>query len=168
MPTAPRIPAAAPLRLGLVLAMSLALPTSVVVAGDAPERMPGLWEIVVTTPGAAHPERNFHICVAQGADDVLAQVEAEPGVACGTQAWRRDNDRWKVEDACHGERGEWRRHGVFGGDFHYNFQGDLTIEDPAGRRVLQVDGRRLAPCRTLKPGEFVIKGENGVNLNRVP
>ena len=62
--------------------------------------------------------------------------------------------------------------GKFGGDFQYNFQGELsTSYTPALNGVTtehtEIEGRRLAPCRGDQPvGTFLIKGQNGVgNLN---
>ena len=145
--------------LALLTLLQLPLPA----LADAPQRMHGLWEVSVAEAGV--PARSFHICV--GADDqVFAQVDPAAG-DCGPATWRREGHYRHVAQSCKGAGGETMRSGRFGGDFQYNYQGELHVRavGAQGDRVLQVEARRLAPCKNLEPGEFVAKGQNGVNLN---
>lgn len=138
--------------------------SSAVIAAEGPLPMEGLWEIVVTPKGASEPERQLHVCVRDLSGDVFAHVEA--GLDCAASEWQQNGPRWQMADRCTGPQGNVQRSGVFGGDFAYNFQGDLLTRRDGASRTLQVDGRRLSPCRDLQPGEIRIKGENGINLNR--
>jgi len=138
---------------------------------QAPQRMPGLWMMNTTVTGIPDVVRNYHICVAQDADDSLAHPNI-PVTSCGEQTWQRDRHFTYLDATCVLESGAVTLTGKFGGDFQYNFQGELTLTyDPPvdGVDVVTVsyEGRRLAPCKDhLERGVFLIQGENGIgNLN---
>jgi hypothetical protein len=145
----------------IALMSILHLPLSA--TADAPQRMHGLWEISVAEAGA--PTRSFHICVGAG-DEMFAQVDPQAG-DCSPASWGRDAHYRYVAQNCSGPGGEIVRSGRFAGDFQYNYQGELRqrVVGADTDRTLEIEGRRLAPCKRLKPGEFVVKGHNGVNLN---
>lgn len=138
---------------------------------DKPLRMPGLWQMTAVVSGVPDTVRNFHFCVEPDADQPLAH----PSVSvpdCPEQNWRQDRLTKHLSASCADDSGMVTMRGVFGGDFQYNFQGDLTLQyDPPRDGVSEVaisyEGRRLAPCKdTLKRGVFLIQGQDGVgNLN---
>lgn len=139
---------------------------------EAPQRMPGLWLVNHGPTGERAKASSFHICVGkQDGDDVLAT----PGNAlgnCRDQAWSKEGAYMYYRAVCDAKGSTATVEGRFAGDFQYNFQGELsTSYAPALNGVsterTEIDGRRLAPCRSDQPvGTFLIKGQNGVgNLN---
>ncbi len=149
----------------LLAVLLLAAAPVQVAAADAPQRLPGLWEVNVNAAG--EPERSFHLCVGAGGDDVFVHMDAQPA-ECEPARWQRDGAWLRAESNCRSAAGAVLRSARFAGDFQYNFQGEVSLRPAAGQganRLLHVDGRRLAPCKALKPGEWELKGSNGRNLN---
>jgi hypothetical protein len=138
---------------------------------DKPLRMPGLWQMTAVVSGIPDTVRNFHFCVVPDADQPLAH----PSVSvpdCPEQSWRQDRLTKNLTASCADDSGTVAMRGVFGGDFQYNFQGDLTLQydpprDGLSEVTISYEGRRLAPCKdTLKRGVFLIQGQDGIgNLN---
>lgn len=139
---------------------------------DNPIRLSGLWLMNTTHVGAAPQTSSFHVCVGSPVrDDVLAH----PGSVlanCREERWSKDEHYSYYQAVCDAKGGSAAVDGKFFGDFKYNFQGELTttFSSPGdGVKVskMDIDGRRLAPCRgDLPEGKFLIKGEEGVgNLN---
>lgn len=136
-----------------------------------PQRLAGLWMMNTTVTGLTNTVNTYHMCVAPEADDALAHPNI-PVTQCNDQTWLRDRHYAYYDATCPLENGTVTLKGQFGGDFEYNFQGELTITyDPPveGVEVVTVsyEGRRLAPCKDhLERGVFLIRGENGLgNLN---
>lgn len=139
---------------------------------DSPVRMSGLWLMNTAPLSAAAQTSSFHICIGSPArDDVLAH----PGSAlanCRDERWSKDQYYSYYHAVCDAKGGSAVVEGKFFGDFKYNFQGEFTttFSSPAdGVKVakMEIDGRRLAPCRAdLPEGKFLVKGQDGVgNLN---
>ena len=142
------------------------------VPAEAPIRMAGLWLMNTTPVGAAAQTSSFHICIgAPARDDVLAH----PGSAvqnCREERWSKDEHYTYYQASCEAKGGNAAVEARFAGDFKYNFQGEvtMTIASQAGAAEvtrMEIDGRRLAPCRGgLPESRFLIKGQDGVgNLN---
>ena len=139
---------------------------------DSPTRMSGLWLMNTTSVGAAPQGSSFHVCICSPArDDVLAH----PGSVlanCREERWSKDEHYSYYQAVCDAKGGSAAVDGKFFGDFKYNFQGELTTtfsspDDGVKVSKLEIDGRRLAPCKgDLPEGKFLIKGQDGVgNLN---
>ena len=139
---------------------------------EAPQRMPGLWLVNHGPAGETAKVASFHLCVGkQGSDAVLATPGNILG-NCRDQAWSKEGAYTYYRAVCDAKGSTATVEGKFGGDFQYNFQGELsTSYTPALNGVTtertEIEGRRLAPCRGDQPvGTFLIKGQNGVgNLN---
>ena len=128
--------------------------------------------LLTTAIAAAAQTSSFHICIGSPArDDVLAH----PGSAlanCRDERWSKDEHYSYYQAVCDAKGGSAVVEGKFFGDFKYNFQGEFTttFSSPAdGVKVakMEIDGRRLAPCRADLPEvKFLVKGQDGVgNLN---
>jgi hypothetical protein len=139
---------------------------------NGPTRMSGLWLMNTAAAKAAVQTSSFHICVGSPArDDVLAH----PGSVlanCRDERWSKDEHYSYYQAVCDAKGGPAVVEGKFFGDFKYNFQGEFTatFSSPVdGMKVAktEIDGRRLAPCKSDMPeGKFLIKGQDGVgNLN---
>jgi len=139
---------------------------------EAPIRMAGLWLMNASPAGAAAQTSSFHICIgAPARDDVLAH----PGSAlknCRDERWSKDEHYTYYQASCEAKGGSAAVEARFAGDFKYNFQGEVTttVASQAGAAEvtrMEIDGRRLAPCRGgLPEGRFLIQGQDGVgNLN---
>ena len=139
---------------------------------DSPIRMQGLWLMNTTPLGPAAQTSSFHVCIGSPArDDVLAH----PGSTlanCREERWSKDEHYSYYQAVCDAKGGSAVVEGKFFGDFKYNFQGEFTttFSSPTdGVKVTktEIDGRRLAPCKSdLPEGKFLIKGQDGVgNLN---
>lgn len=145
---------------------ALAAPTPI----EAPQRMSGLW--LMKEQGAqAAGAISYHVCVGTGADDVL-QRPGKEFAGCRDQAWSRDAHYTYFSAVCDAAGGTATLRGRFGGDFKYNFQGELSAtpvpaREGSGATRIELEGRRLGPCRPDQPvGKLLIQGQDGVgNLN---
>jgi hypothetical protein len=149
--------------------LALACATPLQAADPLPQRLSGLWEVNVTPAGQPGAVRSFHVCVGSTDPDVLAHVD-DFGGQCEPLQAQRAAGQVQLHGICRNGTASATRSALFSGDFSYNYQGDLSIRyDPpregVAERRFSVDGRRLAPCKALKPGEVVLKGANGRNLN---
>lgn len=157
-----------PLLLVAATATAHATPTPV----EAPIRMPGLWLMNTIPGGDAARTASFHICIGKiTSDDVLAHPGSVLGT-CRDQQWSKDAYYTYYRASCEVKGRTAMVEGRFAGDFKYNFQGEFTttysppVDGVAVTRI-EIDGRRLSPCRgDLPEGKFLIKGQDGVgNLN---
>ncbi len=163
------------LTLTLTLTLAASLLGSAALAAppaiDPPQRMPGLWMINTAPAESAASVPGFHLCIGSGEDDVLLRP-GNPFAHCSEQRWTRDAYYTYYSASCTADGRSSRVEGRFGGDFMYNFQGELTVTpEPAtagsSATRLAIDGRRLGPCKAGQaPGKFLIRGRDGVgNLN---
>lgn len=144
-----------------VLALAVLIPGAPVHADDAAaKRMPGVWEmtaVLVEKDGLTH---NFHVCVSDAVDDVLALPAAQPP-ECERKRWRRDGAYVQFEAECSVAGSRATMSGTFSGDFAYNLQGVVTTTyspplDGLAQLTTDFEGRRLASCRAHHtPGEFM-------------
>jgi hypothetical protein len=157
-----------PLLLVAATATAHATPTPV----EAPIRMPGLWLMNTIPGGDAARTASFHICIGKiTSDDVLAHPGSTLG-NCRDQQWSKDAYYTYYRATCDVKGSTATVEGRFGGDFKYNFQGEVTTTysppiDGVAVTKTEIDGRRLSPCRgDLPEGKFLIKGQDGIsNLN---
>lgn len=155
--------ALAPLLLG---STAFAAPTPM----EAPQRMPGLW-LMQATAATPAGSTSYHVCVGAGADDVLRRPGSELA-NCREQAWTKDAHYTYFSAVCEAGSSTASVKGRFGGDFKYNFQGELTTtyapaRDGVSAATIELEGRRLGPCRADQPvGKLLLQGQEGVgNLN---
>lgn len=143
------------------LALAVLIPGVPAHADDAaPRRMPGVWEmtaVLLEKDGLTH---NFHVCVSDEVDDVLA-LPAGPRPECERTRWRRDGAYLHFEAECGVAGSRAMMRGRFSGDFAYNLQGVVTTTyspplDGLAQLTTGFEGRRLASCRAHHtPGEFM-------------
>lgn len=137
------------------------------VATTAPQRLQGLWLLDTAPLERAGGAPQYHMCIAAGGDDPLVFPGSELS-NCREQRWVRSRRHLYYSASCELAGAATAVSGRFIGDFQYNYQGELLLSQASAPPLrIELDGRRLGPCKSGLPvGKFLIQGRDGIgNLN---
>lgn len=132
-------------------------------AAAAPQRLSGLWLMDIAPAERADGVSAYHMCIGGNGDEVLAF----PGSAlsnCSDAHWLKTRHYLYYRASCDAPGGRTAVSARFSGDFQYNYQGELYLNQGSAAPVrIELDGRRLGPCKGgLPTGKFLIEGRDGV------
>ena len=153
--------------------LTLALSSSSLYAADMPSRKPGLWEVKMQTSGMPQPMVS-HQCIDEKSDDLMQQRgQNQVQQQCSKNIARKDGDKVTVESACKFDQTTTVTKAVFSGDFKSSYRGEIntTYMPPmhgmaSSRQTLEA--KWLGACKPgQKPGDVIMQGMGGMNLNEM-
>lgn len=156
----------------LAVTLFAALVSHPALSQDTPKRKPGLWQQTVTTSGVAVPPQTMSMCTDERTD-ALITARAGENQKCEQQSVRREGGAYLVDAVCQSGKSTVRTRGRFTGDFSTRYAGELrsTFDPPMGgtKEISQtIDARWVGPCKPgQKPGDVVLEGMGGVNMNEI-
>ncbi|MBR0567356.1 DUF3617 family protein [Azoarcus sp. L1K30] len=137
---------------------------------DLPKRKPGLWEMKTTMVEMGGMGQTLSMCVGAQTDDLLVQQGDEQ---CSQKSYRRNGDRIVFNAVCQTEGSTAKIEGSFSGDFVNRYSGEVrsTYTPPLqGMKTmtLKQEARWTGACKPgQKPGDVVMQGMNGINIEEM-
>jgi hypothetical protein len=137
-------------------------------AGEMPERKPGLWEVKTSIENRGSAGLTVRQCIDAGTDQMMMSTTgplAQP--ACPKRDVRRSRDTVTIDAACTTMNKTATTHAVITGDLNSAYMMTVTTRGdavPGGTMTMTMTGKWLGPCTAgQKPGDIIMPG--GLKLN---
>jgi len=137
---------------------------------DMPKRKPGLWEMKTTMAEMGGMGQTVDMCVGPQTDDLIAQQDKGE---CTKKSYHRDGDRFLFKAVCKIKGSTATIEGVFSGDFENRYSGEIRsnyVPPLEGMKSMTIkqDARWLGACKSgQKPGDVMMRGVNGINIEEM-
>lgn len=139
---------------------------------DLPARKPGLWELTMTSDGAAMPPQTMQHCIDEATDKEMMEMSNSIGAQQCQQNWTKTATGFAFESTCDFGGGKTASRGTVTGDFNSAYQIDMISKGgPRGANEetrMNMAAKWLGACKAgQKPGDIVMPGGMKINVSQM-